>query len=80
MDLKAEHFERQVHTLEQERDQWEKKYEVRQISQRSFSSHILLSTGHPREVSGLQEGARRARRQHGRAVIALRSLFSRLYV
>lgn len=29
VDLKAEHFERQVQRLEQERDQWEKKYEVR---------------------------------------------------
>ena len=27
--MKAEHFERQVQRLEQERDQWEKKYEVR---------------------------------------------------
>jgi len=80
MDLKAEHFERQVHTLEQERDQWEKKHEVRQINQRSFSPYTLLYTGGPREVPGLQEGARRARRQHGRAVIVLRSLFSHLYV
>lgn len=29
VDVKAEHFERQVQRLEQERDQWEKKYEVR---------------------------------------------------
>ena len=28
VDVKAEHFERQVTRLEQERDQWEKKYEV----------------------------------------------------
>ncbi|ELU43657.1 tropomyosin-like domain-containing protein [Rhizoctonia solani AG-1 IA] len=27
VDIKAEHFERQVHKLEQERDQWEAKYE-----------------------------------------------------
>ena len=39
MDLKAEHFERQVHTLEQERDTWEKKYEVRKIDHLSFPSH-----------------------------------------
>ena len=39
MDLKAEHFERQVHTLEQERDGWEKKYEVSQIDRRSFIPH-----------------------------------------
>lgn len=80
MDLKAEHFERQVHTLEQDRDGWEKKYEVSQIDRRSFIPHSPLSTGRPREVSGLQEGARRACRQHGRTMIALRSLFSRLYV
>lgn len=29
VDVKAEHFERQVQRAEQERDQWEKKYEVR---------------------------------------------------
>lgn len=29
VDVKAEHFERQVQRLEQERDVWEKKYEVR---------------------------------------------------
>lgn len=28
VDVKAEHFERQVSRVEQERDQWEKKYEV----------------------------------------------------
>lgn len=28
VDVKAEHFERQVTRVEQERDQWEKKYEV----------------------------------------------------
>jgi hypothetical protein len=29
VDVKAEHFERQVAVLERERDDWEKKYEVR---------------------------------------------------
>jgi len=29
VDVKAEHFERQVQRAEQERDAWEKKYEVR---------------------------------------------------
>lgn len=29
VDVKAEHFERHVQRLEQERDQWEKKFEVR---------------------------------------------------
>lgn len=31
VDVKAEHFERQVQRLEQEREVWEKKYEVRNI-------------------------------------------------
>jgi tropomyosin len=31
VDVKAEHFERQVQRVEQERDLWEKKYEVREI-------------------------------------------------
>ena len=39
-DIRAEHFERQVKTLEQERDQWEKKYEVRQSNQWPFTTHI----------------------------------------
>ena len=37
IDLKAEHFERQVHTLEQESAQWEKKYEVWQTNRQLFS-------------------------------------------
>lgn len=32
VDVKAEHFERQVQRVEQERDEWEKKYEVRGIA------------------------------------------------
>ncbi len=38
VDVKAEHFERQVTRLEQERDQWEKKYEVRDTPLRSAAS------------------------------------------
>lgn len=30
VDVKAEHFERQVQRVEQERDQWERKYEEAQ--------------------------------------------------
>lgn len=30
MDVKAEHFERQVQRVEQERDQWERKFEEAQ--------------------------------------------------
>lgn len=32
LDTKAEHYERQIHRLEQERDEMEKKYEVRHFS------------------------------------------------
>jgi tropomyosin len=32
LDTKAEHYERQIHRLEQERDEMEKKYEVRHSS------------------------------------------------
>ena len=39
MDLKAEHFERQVSTVERERDNWEKKYEVRKSNQWFASAH-----------------------------------------
>lgn len=34
VDVDAEHIERQAKRYEQERDQWEKKYEVRSISHR----------------------------------------------
>ena len=37
VDVKAEHFERQVQRVEVERDQWEKKYEE---SQEVNSSHL----------------------------------------
>jgi len=39
MDLKAEHYERQVQTLERDRDHWEKKHEVRRINQRLFFAY-----------------------------------------
>ena len=58
IDLKAEHFERQVQRLEQERDAWEKKYEVRKVGQSAFPPHTLSiyrnskrSTRTPRESS-----------------------------
>lgn len=38
MDVKAEHFERQVVRAEQERDQWEKKYEVSPLQHTSETS------------------------------------------
>ena len=58
IDLKAEHFERQVQRLEQERDVWEKKYEVWRVNQLAFPPHTLSiyrnfkpSTRTPRESS-----------------------------
>lgn len=73
MDLKAEHFERQVQTLEQERGTSEKKYEVREINQWLLSLLTPpLSTGASREVPGVEERARRARCQHGRTMITPR--------
>lgn len=39
MDVKAEHFERHVQRLEQERDQWEKKYEVRPCFYNLWTGH-----------------------------------------
>ena len=44
--MKAEHFERQVQRVEQERDSWEKKYEVRiyfRIPGRRGSTTCLLT-------------------------------------
>lgn len=59
MDLKAEHFERKVQSLEQERDTWENKYEVQQNNQRIFTILTFrLSAGGTPEVLRFQEGAR----------------------
>lgn len=69
MDLKAEHFERQVHTVEQDRDNWEKKYEVRHSNPWLVSTHARLSTGSSPEIRGVQGRARPTCHQHGRAVI-----------
>lgn len=60
MDLKAEHFERQVHSLEQGNDNWEAKYKARQSSQQlSTTTHIPylqeLSTKHEESKKELQE-------------------------
>ncbi|GAA98397.1 hypothetical protein E5Q_05083 [Mixia osmundae IAM 14324] len=54
IDVKAEHFERQVLRAEQERDSWEQKYEESQVN----------------KVPGFQEGARRGRLPDGIAVKA----------
>jgi hypothetical protein len=76
VDVKAEHFERQVQRVEQERDMWEKKYEVRPKHSRNRSrSHILScisfawSTGRTSEISRVQGRIGRARTEHGRPMI-----------
>jgi tropomyosin len=40
VDVKAEHFERQVQRVEQERDQWEKKYEEMQEKYRVSKAEL----------------------------------------
>jgi len=46
VDVKAEHFERQVTRIEQERDQWERKYEEAQTKYRESKAELdeLVST------------------------------------
>ena len=58
VDVKAEHFERQVQRVEQERDMWEKKYEVRPEHSRDHGRSWILScmsaayfTGRSSEIS-----------------------------
>lgn len=73
VDVKAEHFERQVQRLEQERDQWEKKYEVRcapsPISRNTYLivNHLLGSRGEVQEIAG---GARGSLTADGISVVA----------
>ena len=43
VDVKAEHFERQVTRIEQERDAWEQKYEVRRGSYLLCESRLLIA-------------------------------------
>lgn len=42
VDIKAEHFERQVQRLEQEREEWEKAYEVRSSEYSTQFSPLLM--------------------------------------
>ena len=54
VDVKAEHFERQVQRVEAERDQWEKKYEVclahSTTLPRSYSSSIHDIISHTQDA------------------------------
>ena len=58
VDVKAEHFERQVQRLEQERDQWEKKYEVGLEFLPLFVIHLIIYVGCTRKIPTIEEGAR----------------------
>ena len=61
VDVKAEHFERQVTRAEQERDEWEKKHGVSYLSQETSRQKLTQSTGSSREVPAIQARARRGR-------------------
>ena len=78
VDVKAEHFERQVQRLEQERDQWEKKYEVRKGLAPKISTQCSCpcSTGSGGEVQGIEKGARRTHSTDGFLVIVIASYSS----
>ena len=74
VDVKAEEFERRVSRLEQERDQWEKKYEVcNRCSMLSRTFYLLraVSTGSSREIQEISGRAGRPRVEHGDPLIGL---------
>ena len=56
VDVKAEHFERQVQRVEQERDHWEKKYEVSSVSSPIAPVRSNDLPGSGREIPKVQEG------------------------
>ena len=64
VDVKAEHYERQVTRAEQERDEWERKHGVGQ----PWIIPLLPITDDPgsrRKVHAIKEGARRRCRSDG---------------
>lgn len=68
MDVKAEHFERQVQRAEQERDEWEKKHSVGEVTSKfgqCSEANRTSPSGSRREVPAVQEGSRRGRRSNG---------------
>jgi hypothetical protein len=64
VDVKAEHFERQVQRLEQERDAWEKKYEVC-LPWSPFLCMLLMSS--PLQLAGGTGKASQGADRSGRA-------------
>lgn len=71
VDVKAEHFERQVQRAEQERDAWEQKYEVRgpRVIDVLIPFSLLTLAGSGSQVQEVAAGARGAREEHVRSVI-----------
>jgi hypothetical protein len=65
VDVKAEHYERQVTRAEQERDEWERKHGVGS-SWIAMCDPELMFTGSCREVHAIKEGARRCRCSNGK--------------
>ena len=62
VDVKAEHYERQVQRAEQERDEWERKHGVSSIKQGKSQADMSGSCG---KVPAVQTGARRGRCSNG---------------
>src|SRR6266478_10239935 len=75
VDIKAEHFERQVQLVEQERDDLNKKYEVRTatIHDRSPRRLCISPAGHGNQTPQGESGAGRACLEHGGSLISYNS-------
>lgn len=56
MDVKAEHFERQVARIEQERDQWEAKFEEAQGKYLSSKRELEELAQQVREIAIRERG------------------------
>ena len=73
VDVKAEHFERQVVRAEKERDAWEQKYEVRMDNTTPFMwSAENWNIGSEPEVSQSSRRLGRPREVHGWSLIPIR--------
>ena len=74
VDVKAEHFERQVQRIEAERDNWEKKYEVSsaRLGRDRAGWHLLTHpTGLPSKVPRVEGGTRRACQHYAKSLSGL---------
>ena len=83
VDVKAEHFERQLQRAEQERDAWEKKYEVCLSPALSIAIVILINgyplnanlSGFGSQISQIAERVGRLGGEHAGSVILSHELF-----